>query len=357
MLKAHYCRYLLDFKEPGGTSRGILTQKETWFIRIWDTTAPNVLGTGECALFRGLSADDCPGFENKLRDVCQHIDTLHPQEELQEWSAIRFGIETALSDLKNNGNGIPFPSQFTEVEESIEINGLIWMGDKETMQHRIEEKLSAGYRCIKLKIGAIDFQAELALLHSIRSRFGKADVELRVDANGAFTPATAADKLQALAHFDLHSIEQPIRQGQWDEMARLCAATPIPIALDEELIGINNRDEKRRMLESIRPQYIILKPALAGGFYGTKEWIDTAEELGIKWWVTSALESNIGLNAIAQWTYRLNNHIPQGLGTGQIYTNNTPSHLCLQGAQLRFNTEQYPARTQNFLNELAWTDC
>ena len=338
-MKAAYTRYILDFKVPGGTSRGILTQKETWFVRIWHDETPWIFGIGECALFRGLSADDRPGYEEKLKEVCGQVDTLDTVS-LRDWSSIRFGVETALLDLKNGGKRKICPGAFYEGKQSIEINGLIWMGDKEAMYSRIEEKLTAGFRCVKLKIGAIDFNSELELLKSIRSRYGKDEIELRVDANGAFLPSEAMFKLDRLSRYDIHSIEQPIRQGQWREMARLCARTPVPIALDEELIGVNDAGQKRELLEAIRPRYIILKPALAGGFSGTEEWIRLAEVRGIGWWVTSALESNIGLSALAQWTYGLQNPMPQGLGTGLLYTNNIPSPLQLTGERLYYRPQR-----------------
>ncbi len=334
MLKASYQKYLLRFKEPAGTSRGVLTEKETWLIRIWEEGCPEVVGLGECALFRGLSADDRPGYEAKIQEVCRNIDRID-EVDLSEWSSIRFGVEMALADLRNGGRRIYFPSSFTHGEQAIEINGLVWMGDRDTMQRRIREKLDAGFHCIKLKIGAIDFEAELSLLHDIRQQFSVREVELRVDANGAFTPETAVERLEALSRFDLHSIEQPIRAGQWQQMARLCRISPIPIALDEELIGINHSAQKQALLEEINPQYIILKPALCGGFSGAAEWIRLAGERRIGWWVTSALESNIGLTALAQWTATLGNPMPQGLGTGQLYTNNLPSSLCRTGSVLK----------------------
>lgn len=337
MLKAVYQKYQLHFKEPSGTSRGILTEKETYFIRIWDDRCPEIVGTGECALFRGLSAEDSPEYENRLAEFCRDIDGLWP-EDLKGYSSIRFGVEMALADLRNGGKGIYFPSAFTEGKQAVEINGLIWMGDRATMLQRIEQKLAAGFRCIKLKIGAIDFEAELSLLRYIRSRFSREQVELRVDANGAFTPGEALGKLERLAAFDLHSIEQPIRQGQWEAMAQLCAHSPVPVALDEELIGVEDRRQKQEMLSVIRPQYIILKPALCGGFSGAEEWIRLAGEYRIGWWVTSALESNIGLNALAQWTATLNNPMPQGLGTGKLYTNNVASPLLQTGGKLYFDS-------------------
>lgn len=337
MLRASYQKYLLHFKEPSGTSRGVLKDKETFVIRIWEEDRPEVAGVGECALFRGLSAEDCPEYEFKLREVCEHINEV-PSCDLRAWSSIRFGVEMALRDLALGGAGVYFPSPFTQGDMPIEINGLVWMGDRASMLQRICEKLEAGFRCIKLKIGAIDFKAELALLDYIRQKFGPEEVELRVDANGAFTPENVMSRLKALSAFDLHSIEQPIRQGQWEEMAQLCRTTPVPIALDEELIGVNLIEQKQQLLRMICPQYIILKPALCGGFEGAREWIALAQELGIGWWVTSALESNIGLSALAQWVATLENPLPQGLGTGQLFTNNFPSLLVQEGAVLRMKT-------------------
>ena len=330
MKRAEYSRYLLHFKEDAGTSRGVLKEKETFFVKVWDESCPEVFGMGECALFRGLSADDRKNYEEKLEEVCQRIEEVK-MEELEEWSSIRFGVEMALQDLAMGGRQLYFPSAFTEGRLAIEINGLIWMGDKSTMLQRIQQKLEAGFHCIKLKIGAIDFEAELSLLQYIRERFSCEKVELRVDTNGAFAPEEAMSKLEALAAFGLHSIEQPIRQGQWEEMAHLCRETPIPIALDEELIGVYGRKKKLELLEKVQPQYIILKPALCGGFSGAREWIELAEKRGIGWWVTSALESNIGLNALAQWVATLGNPMPQGLGTGQLYTNNLWSPLRQEG--------------------------
>lgn len=336
MLKASYIKYLLHFKEPSGTSRGILTDKETYFIRIWEDQWPAVAGVGECALFRGLSAEDCLEYENKLHEVCRNIDRL-TEVDIAQWSSIRFGVETALADLKHGGKRICYPSAFTQGKQAIEINGLIWMGDRTTMFQRIGQKLKAGFHCVKLKIGAIDFESELSLLRYIRQEFSRQDVELRVDANGAFMPEEAMKKLAALAAFDLHSIEQPIRQGQWEKMSRLCQNTPIPIALDEELIGVNDYEQKKRLLDTIRPQYIILKPALCGGISGAMEWIRLAKERQIGWWVTSALESNVGLNALAQWVSTLEVSMPQGLGTGQLYTNNVFSPLQQQGEKLYYD--------------------
>lgn len=341
MLKAEYQKYKLHFKVPVGTSRGVLTDKDTYFIRIWDDKCPEVVGIGECALFRGLSAEDLPEYESKLAEVCHRIHAIE-STDLQGWSSIRFGVEMALADLANGGKQIYFLSDFIEGKKRIEINGLIWMGEQKMMLRQIEEKLQAGFHCLKLKIGAIDFEAELALLRYIRQHFSQKEVELRVDANGAFTPDEALQKLEILSCFDIHSIEQPIRQGQWAEMTRLCQKSPLAIALDEELIGVESVEQKRFLLDTISPSYVILKPALCGGFGGAMEWIRLAEERHIDWWVTSALESNIGLNALAQWVATLLVNKPQGLGTGQLYTNNLPSPIFQEGEKLGyglFNTD------------------
>jgi o-succinylbenzoate synthase len=338
-MTASYHKYILNFKQPSGTSRGILTQKETWFIVI---TNNNKRGIGECGILRGLSIDDRPDFEDKLKWVCKNIskglDNL--VNELVEFPSIQFGLEIAFLSLQSEDEFVLFPSRFTQGEASININGLIWMGDKQFMKQQIRSKIEAGFSCIKMKIGAIDFKTELELLKSIRDEFSVKDIELRVDANGAFSPSEALEKLQQLSQFNLHSIEQPIKQGQFSDMARLCESTPLPIALDEELIGINTVTKKEELLQTIHPQYIILKPSLIGGFKRSNQWIETAESQNIKWWITSALESNIGLNAIAQWTYTLNNTMPQGLGTGSLFTNNFLSPLKVENATLRYEQKQ-----------------
>lgn len=329
----------LDFKRPSGTSRGILTKKEAWFVRIWDSKTPEIKGIGECSIIRGLSPDDRDNYEEKIREVCENINHIESyfNDDLIEWPSIFFGFEMALKDLANGGKRLLFESDFTEKEAQIPINGLVWMGDKTYMQKQVQEKIDTGFKCIKLKIGAINFREELEILKSIREKFSSEKIEIRVDANGAFHPDEAMDKLKALAEFDIHSIEQPIRAGNWEAMAELCKKTPLPIALDEELIGIYKLEDKIKLIKHIQPQYIILKPSLVGGFKGSQEWIDLADEEEIPWWTTSALESNIGLNAIAQWAYTLNNPMPQGLGTGQLFTNNIESPLVVSQGFLIYN--------------------
>ena len=337
-MQATYYKYNLNFKRPSGTSRGVMTEKETWFIIL---EKDGKKGIGECGILRGLSVDDRPDYEAKLQWACDNIHLGENQlwEVLIEFPSIQFGIEMAFQSLASKTPFLLFPSDFTNGEKSININGLVWMGEEGFMKQQIEEKLADGFRCVKLKIGAIDFDKELQLLGYIREHFSPEQVEIRVDANGAFDANLALDKLNQLAGFKLHSIEQPIAKDHTDRMAELCKITPIPIALDEELIGVFSVEEKEALLQKIRPQYIILKPSFVGGFRGTKEWILLAEKLHIGWWITSALESNIGLNAIAQWTYLQQNSMPQGLGTGALYTNNFDCPLPVSAGQLWYKKE------------------
>jgi O-succinylbenzoate synthase len=336
MLKATYHKYILEFKRPSGTSRGIMTGKETWFIVLEENGNK---GIGECGILRGLSADDRDDYEEKLNWACQniHLGETALWEALLEFPSIQFGIEMAFLSLKSKSPYLLFLSEFTNSSKSIVINGLVWMGEASFMKQQIEEKLAQGFDCIKLKIGAIDFQKELELLQFVRSHFSAEQIEIRVDANGAFALNEALDKLNQLKVFQIHSIEQPIKKGNVLAMADLCKTTPFPIALDEELIGVFSFEEKEKLLQEIKPQYIILKPSFVGGFRGTQEWITLADKYNIGWWITSALESNIGLNAIAQWTFILNSKMPQGLGTGALYTNNFDCPLEVSKGQLWYN--------------------
>ena len=335
-MEAIYYPYTLNFKRPGGTSRGVLHTKETWFLQLTDG---NRKGIGECALFKGLSADDVPDYEEKLQWTCQHINRGQSWllQELWDFPSIQFGVETAFRSLEGNTPFAIFPSSFNKGISTIPINGLIWMGDPGFMQEQIAGKLEEGFNCIKMKIGAIAFEQELALLEAIRVRYDASQVILRVDANGAFSPDEALHKLERLAQFDLHSIEQPIKAGQYDVMKSLCDKTPLAIALDEELIGVTTVTKKEELLQRIQPQYIILKPSLVGGFEGSEEWIAIADQLGIGWWITSALESNIGLNAIAQWTSTLDYTGHQGLGTGSLFTNNIEAPLEVTQGVLQYD--------------------
>lgn len=334
MKTAKFYPYTLNFKRPSGTSRGVLNTKETYFIEVFEDDKK---GIGECALFRGLSFDDDDDYEAALEWTCRNInlslDDL--REELINHPSIIFGVEQALLNLQHQGD-VYFPSDFTDGKDSIKINGLIWMGKSDYMKEQLEEKLSQGFSCIKLKIG-VDWNSEKQILKSLREQFPKDKIELRVDANGAFSPDQAKKVLEELAELDIHSIEQPIQAGNWKAMAELCHSTPTPIALDEELIGVLNYESKKTLIKEIKPQYIILKPALVGGFSGSDEWIQLAEQNNIGWWITSALESNIGLNAIAQYTYTKNNPMPQGLGTGGLFTNNFETNLHLEGERLWFD--------------------
>lgn len=329
---------MLHFKRPSGTSRGVMTEKETWFIVL---EQDGKKGIGECGILRGLSADDRDDYEEKLQWTCNniHLGVAALWEALLEFPSIQFGVEMAFQSLASENPFVLFPSEFTNGTQAMVINGLVWMGEAAYMKEQIEEKLSQGFQCIKLKIGAIDFDQELQLLRFIRQHFTPEQVEIRVDANGAFSLETALDKIVQLSEFKLHSIEQPIQKNQTDRMAELCVLTPFPIALDEELIGVYSSADKEELLLKIKPQYIILKPSFIGGFRGTKEWIDLAEKHQIGWWITSALESNIGLNAIAQWTYLQKSTMPQGLGTGALFTNNFDSPLLVEQGQLWYKKE------------------
>ena len=319
---------LLHFKQPAGTSRGVYTTRKIWLLTVEHDGRTAI---GECAPLPQLSCDDIPDYEAVLRRFCDIIEATGsiPYDEMRNYPSMLFGVETALAQLSRT-DGLLYDTPFSHGEEGIPINGLVWMGTHDEMLSRLKEKLALGFRCVKLKIGAIDFAKELNLIQHIRKHFSREEVELRVDANGGFTPDVALERLQELARYDIHSIEQPIMAHQWSEMAQLCQLSPLPIALDEELIGVNSTDEKIRLLDTIKPQYIILKPSLHGGVAGTREWIALANERGIGSWITSALESNIGLNAIAQLAaniYGSKITMPQGLGTGMLFTDNIPMPL------------------------------
>ncbi|MEB2778034.1 o-succinylbenzoate synthase [Algoriphagus sp. D3-2-R+10] len=341
-----YLKRTLVFKFDAGTSRGVLKTKDVYWIKVFYSGHPEIIGWGEAAPLVKLSLDDRPDFEQILQHTLKGISNVNWNkseggvlEQLQELipfelPSIRFGLETAILDLMNGGKKMILGGEFFEGEKSIPINGLIWMGEKGFMLEQINEKLGQGFDCIKMKIGAIDFRQELDLLDYIRARFSKEQITLRVDANGAFSKDGALSKLQELANYDLHSIEQPIAAGNWEAMKQLCVATPLPIALDEELIGVKNKAE---LLDVIQPQHIILKPTLLGGILETKEWIELAEVRKIGWWMTSALESNIGLNAIAQLSDSLGAKIPQGLGTGKLYQNNLESPLEVDRGKILYN--------------------
>ena len=332
---------LLHFLQPAGTSRGVYNTRLSFYLKLTSDEQPDVVGVGECATLPDLSCDAMPPneYERKLRTFCdeyEHTGVID-YEAMRAYPSMLFGLETAVAQFNAKGSLNFFNTPFGRGEEGIPINGLVWMGTFEEMFERLEAKLKAGFRCIKIKIGAIDFDRELQLIRHIRSTFSRNNVELRVDANGGFTPEEALSRMKALVQYDIHSIEQPIKQHQWTEMARLCAATPLPIGLDEELIGVNERQKKIELLDTIRPQYIVLKPSLHGGMAGTEEWIQLARERNIGSWITSALESNVGLNAIAQLTasiYGTNIRHAQGLGTGQLFADNIEMPLKVVGDKL-----------------------
>ncbi len=326
------------FHEPAGTSRGVYRMRRSWLVYLRDDDGR--AGVGECAPLPQLSRDDLPDYESILQDVCNTVASRGELdvEELRLYPSVAFGLETAFLHMKR-GTPALFDTSFSRGEEGIPINGLVWMGTFDEMSRRVEEKLRQGFQCVKLKIGAIDWQLEMQLLQHIRRRFSAQDVEIRVDANGAFMPEEALEKLDRLARLNVHSIEQPIRSGQWQALERICRETPVPIALDEELIGIGSLIDKKEFLDAVMPQYLVLKPSLHGGMQGTKEWIELARARGIGTWITSALESNVGLNAVAQLAAHVyGSHIdfPQGLGTGQLFADNLPSPLEIRGEKLWF---------------------
>lgn len=338
-MKAYWKKYTLQFKNPAGTSRGVLRTKDSYFIFL---NKDNDSGIGECGILRGLSADDRPNYEEKLSEVCTILEEGDPKnlsDSLIEWPSIKAGLEMAYLALKAKDQ-ILFPSDFTDGGERQAINGLIWMGDLDYMKSQIRSRIEDGFLVLKMKIGALNLQNELKVLRDIRKDYSPAELQLRVDANGAFTPKEAFSVLSELDKLQIHSIEQPIKAGQIEAMAELCKHSSMPIALDEELIGVFGGTEKERLLDVIKPRYIILKPSFLGGFKESEKWIDLAEERGIGWWVTSALESNIGLSAIAQWNYNLYGHLASGLGTGSLYTNNFQSPLEIVRGTIAFNPDQ-----------------
>lgn len=340
-LKAQYYKHTLNFRFDAGTSRGVLKNKASYFIKFFDENTPEIFGLGEAGPLEGLSLDFGVLAESKIQEITNNINsgTYKKIDDLEldllHFPSVKFALETAILDLKNGGKREIFSNGFFQKSERIKINGLVWMGSKDFMKKQIVEKLESGFDTIKLKIGAIDFNEEMELLRFIRKQFSSSEISLRVDANGAFSTAEAFDKLKILSEFEIHSIEQPIKANQWEEMAKLCEKTPVPIALDEELI--ENHASKETLLKTVKPQYIILKPSLMGGISGSSEWIETAEGLGIDWWITSALESNVGLNAICQFAAEFKNDLPQGLGTGKLYDNNFDSPLKIQSGQIFYN--------------------
>tara|TARA_B110000305_G_scaffold28721_1_gene26878 strand:- start:1217 stop:2248 length:1032 start_codon:yes stop_codon:yes gene_type:complete len=334
-MKATYKKRNFLFKIPGGTSRGVLYSKDSWFIIL---NSDLKTGIGECSIIEGLSIDNVSEIESKLQWLCLNINKPLSNlfVELSNYPSIVFGLEMALKSLNSLKENVLFSSNFTLGKASIPINGLVWMGEIGFMKKQVDEKISEGFKCIKLKIGALDFNTEFALLKSIRDKYDSSELEIRVDANGAFDYKNALTILDKLSKLKIHSIEQPIKAGQTKEMSNLCKNSPIPIALDEELIRVVGIADKVKLLDEINPQYIILKPSLLGGFKSSEEWIKVCPK-NTKYWVTSALESNLGLSAISQWVYTLNNSLPQGLGTGSLFSNNFDSPLSIKNAKLHYN--------------------
>lgn len=337
-MRLAYAPYILKFRNPAGTSRGVLLEKPTFFIKIFDENDPAKFGIGECSVFPGLSPEADGNYGYKLMELLANV-ALGRDTDLSCYSSIQLGLEQALRDFSGGCRHIYFSSSFTEGATDIQINGLVWMGNFDEMIERIDAKVNDGFRCIKLKIGAIDWKKEVDLIEHIRDKYSDSDLQIRVDANGAFTMENALARMKHLADLGVHSIEQPIRPGNDELMQFLCWISPLPIALDESLIGINGFRRKEEMLTLIKPKYIILKPSLCGGFSGAQEWIEIADRLGIGWWVTSALESNVGLNAIAQWTATLGTSMAQGLGTGGLYTNNFECPLVLEADNLKYDPD------------------
>ena len=337
MMKAFCFKHILKFHNSSGTSRGFLKEKESWFIIIFDG---DKTGIGECSLIKGLSPDPEKNFEQTLKKVCENISDGYDAltVKLNSYPSILFGLETAFRSFESSNPLLLFPSAFTKNEGSVPINGLIWMGERSFMNSQIKEKIDDGFDCIKIKIGSLDFKTEIDLIKSIRKEYSLKDLEIRVDANCAFTFSEALEKLKKLSDFSIHSIEQPIQTRQWENMALLCEKSPLAIALDEELISLEGT-EKEKMIEVVNPDYIILKPSLVGGLKKCEDWIDIAAKKDIKWWATSALESNIGLNAIAQWVYKKSTNMKQGLGTGKLFSNNILAPYIIEKGQLKYLTE------------------
>lgn len=341
MLRARWIERTLEPHFELGTSKGTITARTVWYLIAWHRDRPEVLGIGEAALFPGHSREFPADVRTKLLELCMETSDWERRlnGDLVDVPSVRFAVEQCLKDLEVGGTKTLFPSAFTLGRQAIPINGLVWMGDKATMKQRIREQLDGGFTTVKMKIGAIGIDDELELLEAVRAEYSPADITLRVDANGAFTAVQAPDVLKRLADLQVHSIEQPVPPGQYEVMAELCADTPIPIALDEDLIGHNTHDAKVDLLDNLRPQFIVIKPSLVGGWAATQEWIDRAKARGIGWWITSALESSIGLNAIAQYTATLNPALAQGLGTGKVYANYIPSPLLAERGLLRYRPE------------------
>jgi o-succinylbenzoate synthase len=334
MISARFIKHCLQFIKPAKTSRDTLSTKDTFYLILFDTKSGST-GIGECSMIPGLSLDNPALYETVLHDLC----TSGLEADLTNFPSIRFGLETALADMKNGGRKILFENDFSKGMKSIPINGLIWMADRDDMKLQIRQKIEAGFNCIKIKIGTLDFNDEFEFLKNIRKEYPANEITLRLDANGAYEADKALEILKNLSELNIHSIEQPIKAGQWEEMANLCEKSPVPIALDEELIRISKFERKQMLVNTLKPAYLVLKPSLLGGFESCMEWISIADANDTKWWITSALESNIGLNAIAQWTANFEINMPQGLGTGSLYSNNIDSPLEVKNGELFYRKD------------------
>jgi O-succinylbenzoate synthase len=343
-IEARIQKRVFHFNFDAQTSRGRMKNKTSWFIQVWNKEAPGTIGIGECGPLPGLSPDDRPDFEEVLNDCVDQLGATVVGPDMPGklvppgFPSIRFGLETAWHDLTNGGRRIIFDNNFVR-GTPIPINGLVWMGDMDQMLQQVSQRVAQGFRCLKLKVGGLNFEKECDILRYIRSKYYKENITIRLDANGAFKMDEVLYRLKELSKFNIHSIEQPIKPGLTD-MAELCATSPIPVALDEELIGIESSAEKKKLLERIRPPFIILKPTLHGGFKSCKEWIALAEDAGTGWWITSALESNIGLNAVCQFTANYTVAMPQGLGTGLLYEDNVDSPLTVAGGEISYRAEK-----------------
>lgn len=335
MIQASFQSYELQFKKPARTSRGEMLSHKVYYITL---KQDGYVGYGEAAPLPGLSTDPLDSIETKLKECCLLVNDGLPVDALplDGYPALRFAFESALNSLTFEQPFQVFDSTFFH-GTPIPINGLVWMNDPDTMLNDAFGLMEKGFNCIKFKVGAFDFDRECRMIESFRKRYSAFKAEIRLDANGAYQPDEAQEKLKELSRFEIHSIEQPIRPKQIDWMAELCRKSILPIALDEELIGIDVYKDGAQLLNQIDPQYIILKPTLLGGFSASDHWIELAKRKSIGWWATSALESNIGLNAIAQWCSTHQLELPQGLGTGSLYVNNISSPLTILKGKILYH--------------------
>jgi len=338
MFVASYIKHQLQFVKPAKTSRNTMQTHTVYYVVLSSKTERKSYW-GEAAPLPGLSIDDVTQIENKLTECCTSVTNGYNFNMLDfsGFPSVQFAFETAFLAAQHQADFLLYDTPFYRNQQPIAINGLVWMNEKETMLQEALTKATQGFDTIKFKVGALDFDDECRLLEAFRKQYNAFNITIRLDANGAFLPADALEKLRELSRFDIHSIEQPIKPKQWDAMQELCAKTPIPIALDEELIGVDVKSDGQRLLQHIKPQHIILKPTLLGGLSNSEVWVKLAQQHNIGWWATSALESNIGLNAIAQWTATQHLQVPQGLGTGSLYTNNIPSPLVVSNGQLIYD--------------------